>query len=648
MVGLCPAGGIDSMRLRVTARGFTLRAFVLGLVVAVGGALPASAEAPTRPTDLGLEAWGPGAADGLPCATGPDRPVVATSTPRLRARVFAETGVVSSAFRVYTGTVEHHTWNGEDLDVDLTTSGTFAERTVPEGWLADGGVYTWQAWQGGPAGISDFCEFEVDTTRPNTPTASSTDYPTGVVSGGVGEPGAFTFGANGSTDVVGYEWSTFGSRGTVDAPGGTATATIAPTKVGVDQVTVTAFDRAGNRSATSAVHGFTVAAATPSTGLWKLDGTGADSSGADHPLTLEGGAAFGAGYAGDALVLDGATAFAATESAVVDSAKPFSVSAWVKLADSSTSRTVASQDGGFALRYDAGVDRWTMAGARSAIEPEVGAWTHLVGVHVPTKHQFLLYVNGKLEGTATGDLGATTGPLVVGAGQVAGVRAEHFAGAIDDVRTWARPVTTAEVTTAATRSDLRARYSFSETAGTTTRDLVSGTEGVLSGGVTFASGRRDRWAAFDGTGRVTAPLPADVRANRSYSVSVWVLANAFDGTAVTASGLPFSLGYSEGFWAFSVPQADGTVVRATSFAPAETGRWTHLAGIHNAVTGQNTLYVNGSEKSSVAAPTDSASAPSNGLLIGDGWQGDLDDVTVHVGALDDVEVLQMYSSTLHR
>jgi concanavalin A-like lectin/glucanase superfamily protein len=660
------------MRVHVTVRGFALRTFVLSLVLAVAcGALPASAAVPNRPIDLGMEGWGPTAADGLPCATGVDRPVVPTRTPRLRARVFSETGSAAvSGFRVYTGTADDHTWNDEDFPVDFVPSGSFAETTVPDGRLADGGVYTWQAWQGSaaePGGFSALCEFEVDATAPNTPTVSSSDYPADVVSGGVGEPGGFTFGPSGSPDVVRYGWSLGVDSGDVTAVDGTATVTITPTKWGTNVLYVTAFDRAGTRSATRAVHQFVVPSPTPPTGYWKLDETGgttaADSSGSGRPLTLAGGATLGSGYSGNALALDGTAAFAATEAPVVDPTRAFSVSAWVKLDDASSSRTVVSQDGStdsaFALRYDADLNRWTVATARSAAAPEIGVWTHLVGVHVPTTHQFLLYVNGKLEGTsASGALGAATGPLVVGAGQVAGNRAEHFAGSIDLVQTWGRVVTAAEVSTVANRPGLRAHYPFSETTGTTTRDLVSGAEGVLSGGVAFTGGRRGRWTTFDAssTGRVTAPLPAGFRTDRSYSVAAWVRAGAFDGadrTAVSTTGSLFSLGYSAGYWAFSVPKSDGTDVRSTSFSAAEADQWTHLVGVHDAVTGRTTLFVDGVEQTTATTPVDAGTASTGGLLVGGGpasgaWSGEVDDVMVHAGVLDDSDVFRVYNDTYHR
>jgi hypothetical protein len=82
------------------------------------------------------------------------------------------------------------------------------------------------------------------------PTVSSSDYPATACAGGIGHPGRFTFSANGSTDVVGFQYgpdfpSTYVSA---DQPGGTATVTITPNTFGIDKVAVKSVDAAGDTS----------------------------------------------------------------------------------------------------------------------------------------------------------------------------------------------------------------------------------------------------------------------------------------------------------------------------------------------------------------------------------------------------------------
>ena len=81
---------------------------------------------------------------------------------------------------------------------------------TPAGLVADGQTYGWQmrsddgqeqsAW-------TKTCYFTVDTTRPSAaPTITSSNYPAGTLDQ-AGKPIKFTFGANGVSDVGGYEFS---------------------------------------------------------------------------------------------------------------------------------------------------------------------------------------------------------------------------------------------------------------------------------------------------------------------------------------------------------------------------------------------------------------------------------------------------------
>ena len=89
-------------------------------------------------------------------------------------------------------------------------SGSSFNVVIPDGALHDGGTYAWRV-QGvddvtsGP--WSDWCEFNVDTTRPDkAPTVTSEDYPPTDAHGGPGVPGTFTFTANGVEDAVEFRY----------------------------------------------------------------------------------------------------------------------------------------------------------------------------------------------------------------------------------------------------------------------------------------------------------------------------------------------------------------------------------------------------------------------------------------------------------
>ncbi|MDX3658568.1 LamG domain-containing protein [Streptomyces sp. ID05-26A] len=549
---------------------------------------------------------------------------------------------------------------GRDRVVELTAtnvpSGSFAEVTVPQGVLAENGSYRWSVRASDGRHTSKWvgdCGVGVDSVAPEQPVVSSLDYPTSGFSGSPGRTGVFTFSPGGSTDVVRYGWSlntdTTGNQvdanGSVDVP-------ITPSRSGPNSLYVRAYDRAGNPSAVK-IYIFMVAdAPRPSTpvAVWKFDETdgtsAADSTGHGNALTLNG-ATFGPGYSNNGQV-NTAGSFSSTSSAIVDTSRAFSVSAWVRLDDTTAAHTVASQGNGFSLRYaDA---RWSFGGASSVTSPRAGEWTHLAGSYEPGKVS--LYVNGKLEGTATETFAGATGPFVLGSGQAP--------SAIDHVQVWSRALTAAEAATHNNLVVLRARYSMDELAGTTTSDEVSGQSGTLSGGVGWASTpadpddpnqiwtSADKWLRFDGsgTGEMTGPRPADLRTDRSYSVSAWVRVLDDGVTAGTVVGMGDSFALSReadtSRWSFRL--ADGTVI--FSFFPPMRGSWVHLVATYDATTGATKLYVDRDEQPPAQPGPQLAGAGD--LQIGRGIVGDIDDVRFHRGVMTEDDVFALFSASNHR
>ncbi|GLY42008.1 hypothetical protein Amsp01_080310 [Amycolatopsis sp. NBRC 101858] len=125
--------------------------------------------------------------------------------------------------------------------------------------LTEGATYAWHVRGDDGTDVSPWsttCYFTVDRVVPNAPAVTSDVYRTDVggVQGDVGVPGHFTFDANGSGDVVSYEYSiatggwTDPHTVTPDHPGGPVTVTWAPTDSGWTYIYAFAIDRAGNRS----------------------------------------------------------------------------------------------------------------------------------------------------------------------------------------------------------------------------------------------------------------------------------------------------------------------------------------------------------------------------------------------------------------
>ena len=557
----------------------------------------------------------------------------------------------------------------------------------------------------------------MDTIRPKTPLASSTDYPTTGVNGTVGRTGTFTFKSNGNTglngtmDVRRYGWSLNNDTAitnTVEVPAGgdgTVTLPITPTQAGTNVLYVTAIDRAGNRSATSAVYTFRVAEPAIPLASWRLDetsgSTAGDASGGGRPLTLTGGASFGSGYDANGMVLNGTTAHATAGSPVVDASRAFTISAWVRLDNTNGFAIVANQDGThvgpFYLEYSKDVDRWTMSWtpadanpasihrATSAAPPQVGVWTHLLGTYEPNSLRLALYVNGKLEGTTTATLWKSTGNLIIGAGRWGTPRVNHFPGRIDAVRVWDRELSADEAAVQANEAVARARLSLDEQTGTTTLEQVSGQQATLSVGVTWSGNpadpddpndvptSEDKWVKFpaSGTDSVTAQRPALLRSDRSYTVSAWA---RLDSTEY-GSGAPVSLG-DTGYtpfqlqyrseskqWGFLVNRSatQSSAQIALSDQPAQAGQWVHLVGTFDYASGRMALYVNGQKQAVNFLGTTGGTGVSswNGggpLWLGrtvwagspsNPWRGDVDDARVYSGVLTAEQISQLYFTTQH-
>ncbi|MGO1052196.1 LamG-like jellyroll fold domain-containing protein [Crossiella sp. CA198] len=634
---------------------------------------------PNPPAELGMET-------GLiPCVRGENRPVVFTKTPRLRARLSDQDGgMLDAGFRVLKGTPEQHTWDGNETKIGNVPSGSFAEVRVPPGVITDGEVYTWHLWSGDyeASSWSEMCEFTIDNVKPGPPAVSSGDYPAGQPSGGAGQTGIFHLKANGTNDVEHYLYDFTEQQGghqpstrvNADRIGGDAAIRFTPTLERPQWLSVVSVDRAGNVSPIIRYE-FTVARHEPAiAGLaahWRLDGDLADASGKNRPLSAAGALSMTAeGYLGKSASLNGSGEHL-RRPAFVDTAKSFSVSAWVKLDKDDRWGTVVSQEShaadrpasSFYLQYADGPDRWAFAmtddsrpgGPRveSANPPQLDAWTHLVGAYDAANGKLVLYVNGVKQGEAVVQGWNATGDLVVGAAKFGGNTVDHFPGRIDDVKVYDRLLIPAEAATLANQAVLRSHYAMNEASGTTTRDRVTGGTGTLHGGSNWVSDDYTE-VRFNGEfgpngGHITAPRPA-IRTDRSYTVMAWVRLDELTEHAQAAVSLgdpnfsPFVLEYrhEEKQWGFLVSCAgDRACGWHALSAPgqARTNTWVHVAGVYDLATGKAHVYLNGDPVGSAENVTGWHGAGAE-LLIGRAqwerqrtnyWKGSVDDVKIFSG-----------------
>jgi len=640
--------------------------------------------APGTPTNLTTEG-------SAVCTTGDGRLLIGRTTPTLRATVKDPDNAVTARFEWWTldGTAPLGTYVSPSVAGGTPTT---VAATIPEGHFANGAIGRWRvraedgldmsAW-------SDWCEFQIDTSRPPIPTVSSAAFPdNGSGTAVMGDPVSVTFGANGGDTVARYEYVLNGDATSLSGTaqpaqtGGAATVALVPDRY-VNWIHVRAVNTAGNRSEVATVVFYAAPPAGP-VGEWSLDETGdgtvaVDSSPAGRHAPLSGGASWGDGRYSGALHLDGVDGYAATAGPVLDTTRSLSVSAWVRLIDGSRNSVVLAQVGNRAsaitLYYSASYNRWifnrttvdgdspTYVRAISTSAPVLGVWTHLIGVYDAAAGQIRLYVNGLLQGETafTAQPWAATGPLQIGRSKVGGVFGEYWPGQIDEVAVYDRPLLPGEIQQV---SRPEGRWELDETSGATGADALGRHPVTLSGGVARTAGVRGNALQFSGGTAVTAgPV---VRTDSSYTVAAWLrpgpvgrneVAVSQDGTQVSGFNLGYSLDPDTGGyrWSVRVPTADSlsaTVVTAVDlFAPPTTGVWTHLAAVYDAKDQRIRLYVDG-QIAGEAAYTGVVNA-TGPLRLGAGrlpgstapeeFSGAVDEVQAISGVLTDQEIYGLYA-----
>jgi hypothetical protein len=329
-----------------------------------------------------------------------------------------------------------------------------------------------------------------------------------------------------------------------------------------------------------------------------------------------------------------------------------------------------------------GSREWTVT---ASTEPaEAGVWTHLLGVHNEQADEITFYVDGVKQGTAPypGSWNSR-GPLTIGHALAQGTGDHHWSGAIDDIKVWNRVVADEVVSDSETDSEVwrlanrplaaEGRWMLDEWDGTSVEDATDhGLDAVLHGDpltawnaaendITFSPGVR-----LNGEDEYVEASGPAVRTDRSFSVAAWVrldeAAEGGDAASVSQAGTHqsgFRLGYQGAHrkWVFTMAPHDdvpGTEapggVHAHSTTAARPGEWAHLAGVYDHTSGELTLYVNGSVESRTGV--DHAWHAAGPLRIGSAqhggsntqhWAGDIDDVHVYQGVLNDMSIAQVYA-----
>lgn len=431
--------------------------------------------APDAPTNLRTTSPTTG------CVTGSTRPFVSDNTPLLTARLTdADTTNIQAEFEwfiTYGGIVGNPPLTAakqqnQDFTYQVPSSGAEA--------MLHGNNYSWRvrAYDGFTYGPwSAWCEMTIDTVAPvNPPQVSSATYPENAWGGGIGTAGTFIFTA-GDSDVnsflYGFNTDTPSTPVAATTLGGSSSpVSFSPTQFGPNWVTVRSVDRAGGLGPIR-TYVFKVNGSDPSA-WWKLDeGSGSfgnDSSGFLRTAALSNhawgqGRHFGTDPTDLAVTFNGTSTVGATASAVIDTNRSFTVTAWVKLAAGGQNRMVLTQDGttvsGMYLGYDGlFTGRWAFwmpdadtigapaAMARADTAPvEYNTWTHLAAVYDHEADTIALYVDGMLAATAPRPASwSAAGATQIGRGKY-GVQTDYWSGTIDDVRVFPGPLDEGQIFT---------------------------------------------------------------------------------------------------------------------------------------------------------------------------------------------------------
>jgi hypothetical protein len=559
---------------------------------------------------------------------------------------------------------------------------------------------------------SGWCSFLVDALTPPAPNVSSSPYTSCapanigacVPAGGPGVSGTFTFsqpaGNPAGQDVTSYLYgwtSPPTASATVSAGSSFAVAITAP-RFGLNTLYVQSRDPAGHTSPITAFN-FLVNAPSAATALWPLDDIqshGFTDINGSNALTTTG-----ITWTPDARIMGasaatfGANADAATAGPLVNTLQSYSVSAWVRLTDTSNNpRAVFSQSGAngdaFVLYNTANAANWAFtvydsdSTSSSATTVTVAAtpnvWTHLAVAYLAPENQLRLYRNGTLVASTTrsGAEWNSTGAFHIGRARSGSGYMTTGVGDIGDVRVWSRVIGSEDLL----GTDANAATGVPAVAGVLTPTEVGSWD--FSGGVdcfcdSVVDGayfgrllRLDEgWADSPATSAFVNPghdendaLWTDgvagyattaesggtdhpvLRTDGALAVSAWVnmpslpTANATiirQGTSAS-SAVKLEYNASTQKWKFSMVNPDGSggyvFKTATSDAVAATGQWVHLIGTFDPVSGTVKLYVNGVAQA--AQGTGAVGFDSDGsLLIG----ANIDE-QYYGGLIDQVKVFQ--------
>lgn len=583
--------------------------------------------------------------------------VVRSGTPQLTATVSdPDGGTLRAEYQVYNST-KGTLMAKSGTAVTGVSSGTARPwRVVPltGSALADG-TYHWRVKACDAYLCSDnysvWFTFTVTTQDPSLPTVSSTGYTeksTGAWNGGPGQPGSFTYGPNGATEVAEYIYQ-LNSDSAVTVPAGTPQAQMLTTNQQQVSTGLTGFTNgqyatisrstARGHQSQDSLQVTTAASGTAAGAAFAYATVGGEWSGGFH-LGMQAGKRY---WLTGWIYVPGATGLNPTDSrglAIVPiyhnaggytqvlSSRPTATDTWQQLSVVLTVPATATE-----------------------------AFVRLYNGFAPGTGKSVFWDNLSVREVTGTTATATITPSRDGLNVLA-VQSRTAAGATSDPRVYQFLVNP---------STDSWHWTLDAATGTTAASVPGNTRpATLSpSGVTWQpDGRVGGAVTLDGSGQLTTTSPVlDTNAPEGFTVAAWVRLTDLtssravvsqDGAATSMFRLGFRTdrdidgdGTADPAWCFTLAQADGGTATQTAACTTDYvvhGDWVSLVGVYDRPTDTIRLYVNGTPEfgGSYAEAIHTASWSATGpFALGRArdtstaaqrWVGDLDHVYASQGA----------------
>ncbi len=668
---------------------------------------------PNVPTNLAIKSG----SKSYPCGTSGAPTVIGSTSVTVSAKVTSGDGASASLRGVFR---RRDMAASDDMNDVAASTAVASGGTSSISWnLSNNHTYRFKVknrvtFSGGPGQLdsafnSTWCYLKADTTRPGEPEVTSTTFTECAsdadttqcpATGTTHTPGSFHVDAP-SSDAISYSWKLNGSGITTTGTTGGAAKDITVTP---DQ-DVNTFEVWSSDGANEGIHAFfifKVNRKAPSV-RWTFDDAvdpAANSGDSAGLLTLGTAEVDVRGRVGSALRPQGGPATA--QGVAVDTARDFTVSAWVRADQDASATFVAattSVSNAFELGYDGATRQWiagrrTASGSTDAVSSLAltGAWTHLAATYDASANKVTLYVDGISRSSVTysGAAWASSG-WSLGCGGIGGTPSSCLNGAVDEVNLWNAALSASEIAELADPIDPLTSHPITSSAASWTmsdaEDATSAAESRFGADLALADVPVPSFGtAGDGMAAGVLKLPgtnaqaatwsrAVADTSGSFTVAAWVRPSDPTRPMVVAqqqgaSAASWTLSYRPasgggGQWVFQRASAD----TATPAVPEVRTRvlsdvsedWTLVIGVYDNVTDTVSLYHNGNKFDDGPDPTTDAVQDTdfttpwtargrldvgNGQLDGAAapFQGEIDSVEVLAGAMDATSAFDYYNS----